>query len=104
MTNCIPMQSPIGKYVHYKNVAYILVEMRGHLAIILRQYNCKLQVRFSLLTPIPNAPKVVCVEHKGTQYLVTPLSIISLKTKRFMQWPEDNGDRVAILRAANSVD
>lgn len=46
-------------------------------------------------------PKADQVGYKGSLYLVTHKNtIISMKTKKIMQWAEGNGDRQAILDLA----
>lgn len=92
----------VGDYVLYKGNHYLIVDVRGTKRLILNKEGKKLQVNVSSLTAttIPPAAKV---SYRGIEYLVTAKGlIISLTSKKVMNWDDNHGCRVAILQLAKT--
>ena len=100
--------SMLGKYVTYKDKTYLVikefddndkVQLLNPLEV--RPQAQKVCVKQSNVTLLP-IPPATMVYHNNTDYMVTKKGlIVSMVTGKVMQWQENNGDRVAILKASN---
>lgn len=105
MTVTTSLNIVVGSYVSYKDTTHVVVELRGNLAVILNptKGNAKLQVAVKNLVAVANGNTVV-VEYQGNEYIVThKFTIISLRTGRVMNWAENDGNRVAIIKLRNGI-
>jgi hypothetical protein len=103
--NTISSNIVVSDYVTYKDTTYIVVELRGNLAVILNplQGNTKLQVSVDKLIKRNNGNTVV-VEYRGNEYIVThSMMIISLRTGRVMNWASTDGNHDAIIRLRDGI-
>lgn len=94
---------PIGNIVVYKGKLHVVVDMSDDMLkwqiMNPAEGNNKLMVNFMNVCDTPYNP-LTTVEHRGNKYLVSKKgTIISLTTRRIMEWPKNNGNRVAILQA-----
>jgi hypothetical protein len=90
----------IGTYVQYKSEPFIILAIIADKAHILSPVVGKRFVKLTQLTYIPRAPATHVV-YRDTEYLVTRKGlIISLQTRKIMNWGENNGNRIAILKEA----
>ena len=87
----------LGQYGKYQGNWYIVVELRGHLILIMNGDGKKVQIKESNFEPREgNVAKRV--RYEGTEYLITKdKRIISLTSNKFMQWHETHPIRNAIL-------
>jgi exodeoxyribonuclease-5 len=93
-----------GQFVKYENETYIITKLNNNGTVQIynptKDSNVKLSVSPINLTIVKAKGKTV--NHKGTDYIVTPkLAIISTISNKVMNWAENNGDRIAILKLAN---
>jgi len=87
----------LGQYGKYQGTWYIVVELRGHLILIMNEHGGKLQIKASNFEPREgNVAKLV--HYEGTKYLITKdKRIISLTSNKFMGWDDKHPIRQAIL-------
>jgi hypothetical protein len=96
----------VGSFVKYQGATYIVTQFNedGTVQIynpLLEGASAKISVSKASVEILSNKAKIV--NYKDTNYIVTPKgTIISLTTNKAMQWPENDGNRVAILKLAKA--
>jgi hypothetical protein len=96
----------VGSFVKYQGATYIVTQFNedGTVQIynpLLEGASAKISVSKASVEILSNKAKIV--NYKDINYIVTPKgTIISLTTNKAMQWPENDGNRVAILKLAKA--
>jgi hypothetical protein len=96
----------IGSFVKYKGGTYIVTQFNENGTVqiynpLLEGAAAKIPVSKANVEILSSKAKIV--NYKDTDYIVTPKgTIISLTTNKAMQWLENDGNRVAILKLAKA--
>lgn len=96
----------IGSFVKYKGSTYIVTQFNENGTVqiynpLLEGAAAKITVSKSNIEILSSKAKIV--NYKEADYIVTPKgTIISLKSNKAMNWAENDGNRVAILKLAKA--
>lgn len=95
----------IGNYVIYKHRTYLVCGLPADMVEIIHiSANQKLRVAPASLLVTPHTPAKICHWQNG-QFLVTGKgNILSLRTRKWMEWPTNHGGRKELLRQAGIVE
>ena len=103
MTDFSPI---VGNYVVYKDTVHVVVKvmLNGRVQLLNPiEGNAKVTVLLSNVIPTNHRPMLM-VQYMRQHYLVSRIgTIISLKTRRIMEWPEDHGHRTSIMDMFNEA-
>jgi hypothetical protein len=96
----------VGSFVKYQGATYIVTQFNENGTVqiynpLLEGASAKIPVSKASVEILSSKAKIV--NYKDSNYIVTPKgTIISLTSNKAMQWPENDGNRVAILKLAKA--
>lgn len=87
----------LGHYVEYKGQCFIVLQLRDDMILIGSADGVRFQVKTTSVKATKYRPAEVR-KYRDQDYIVTAKGLIfSSRTGKLMQWPENDGNRKAIL-------